>query len=187
MAYFIRKMCRKDIDQAVEIDREVFPSMLPPANYQRELKNGLAHYIVACDERQVDAINDENNDLDSINPVIGLAGFWLLAGEAHIVNIAVRKACRRLGIGELLLVNLINQALKKDADTITLEVRKSNNAAQKLYKKYGFEIKGIRRGYYLDDREDAVIMTAEDIKSEEFQAKLVRLKKALSKMEKLCV
>jgi ribosomal-protein-alanine N-acetyltransferase len=180
-------MRRKDIEKAVEIDREAFPSMLPPANYQRELKNGLAYYIVACDEKQVDVNNDGNNNLDSINNVIGLAGFWLLAGEAHIVNIAVRKTCRRLGIGELLLVNLINQTLKKGADTITLEVRKSNNAAQKLYKKYGFEIKGIRRGYYLDDKEDAVIMTTKDIKSEEFQTKLIKLKKALPKMEKPCV
>ncbi len=187
MAYLIRKMRRKDIEKAVEIDREAFPSMLPPANYQRELKNGLAYYIVACDEKQVDVNNDGNNNLDSINNVIGLAGFWLLAGEAHIVNIAVRKTCRRLGIGELLLVNLINQTLKKGADTITLEVRKSNNAAQKLYKKYGFEIKGIRRGYYLDDKEDAVIMTTKDIKSEEFQTKLIKLKKALPKMEKPCV
>lgn len=185
MAYLIRKMYRKDIEKAVEIDREAFPSMLPSTNYQRELKNGLAHYMIACDERQIDVKNDGNNDLDSINNVIGLAGFWLMAGEAHIVNIAVRKAYRRLGIGELLLVNLIKQTLKKGADTITLEVRKSNNSAQKLYKKYGFEIKGIRRAYYLDDREDAVIMTAEDIKSEEFKAKLSRLKKALPKMEKL--
>lgn len=177
MPCFIRPMCREDIEQAIEIDLEAFPKMLPPANYQRELKNELSYYIVACDDQQVVGKADKERDLREINPVIGLAGFWLMAGEAHIVNIAVRQAYQRRGVGELLLIRLVNMALEKGADTITLEVRKSNTTAQKLYQKYGFNIKGIRRGYYLDDREDAVIMTAEDISSETFQASLSRLKK----------
>lgn len=108
-----------------------------------------------------------------------MAGFWLLAGEAHIVNIVVRKAYRRRGIGELLLINLINLASKKSADIITMEVRISNKTAQKLYEKYGFDIKGIRRGYYMDDREDAVIMTVEDASSDAFKAKMSGLKNSI--------
>ena len=177
MPCLIRRMYREDIEQATEIDREAFPTMLPPANYQRELKNRLSYYIVACDERQVVRKHDKERDLDDRNLVIGLAGFWLMVGEAHIVNIAVRQAYRRMGIGELLLINLINLVLKKGADNITLEVRRSNKAAQELYEKYGFNIKGIRSGYYMDDREDAVIMTAEDISSGAFKAKMSRLKK----------
>jgi len=177
MPCFIRPMYREDIEQAIEIDSEAFPTMLPSANYKRELKNELSYYIVACDDQQVVGKPDKEGDSRDSNPVIGLAGLWLMAGEAHIVNIAVRQAYQRRGIGELLLIKLMNLALKKGADIITLEVRKSNAAAQKLYQKYGFNIKGIRRGYYLDDREDAVIMTAEDINSDAFQASLSRLKK----------
>ena len=172
MPCLIRPMCREDIEQAIEIDLESFPTMLPPANYQRELKNELSYYIVACDDQQFAGKPDKERDSRDSNPIIGLAGFWFMAGEAHIVNIAIRQAYRRRGIGELLLISLIRLALEKGADTITLEVRKSNAAAQKLYQKYGFNIKGIRSGYYLDDREDAVIMTAENINSDAFQANL---------------
>ena len=181
MPYLIRQMCQEDIEQAVEIDRETFPTMLPPVNYERELKNELSYYIVACDEKKATRRNDKKLNIEDCSLVIGLAGFWLMAGEAHIVNLAVRQAYRRRGIGRLLLMKIIDMAIEKYADTITLEVRKSNAAARKLYKKYGFNIKGIRRGYYLDDREDAVIMTAEDIYSDVFQANLDRLKKIIAK------
>ena len=181
MPYLIRQMCQEDIEQAVEIDRETFPNMLPSANYERELKNELSYYIVACDEKKATRRNDKKVDIEDCSLVIGLAGFWLMAGEAHIVNLAVRQAYRRRGIGRLLLIKLIDMAIGKYAEIITLEVRKSNTAAQKLYKKYGFNIKGIRRGYYLDDKEDAVIMTAEDIYSDAFQANLDRLKKGIAR------
>jgi len=181
-------MCREDIEQAIEIDREAFPTMLPPTNYQLELKNELSFYIVARDDQQVVGKPDKERDSRDSNPVIGIAGFWLMASEAHIVNIAVRQIYQRRGIGELLLKKLIDLALEKGVDAITLEVRKSNTAAQKLYRKYGFNIKGIRRGYYLDDREDAVIMTAEDISSDAFQTNLSRLKKEhCRKWNKHCV
>ena len=177
MPYFIRPMCREDIEKATEIDREAFPTMLSSTNYQRELKNDLSYYIVACDDKKAAGKNDKEIDLEDCNLVIGLAGFWFMAGEAHIVNIVVRQSYRRRGIGELLLIRLLSLASEKGADIITLEVRKSNTAAQKLYKKYGFNIRGVRRGYYLDDREDAVIMTTEDISSGAFQANLNRLNK----------
>jgi len=177
MPYLIRRICQEDIEQAVEIDRESFQTMMPPVNYRRELKNELSYYIVACDDKKTAGKKDKKIDIEGCSLVIGLAGFWLMAGEAHIVNLAVRQTYRRRGIGRQLLMKLIDMAIEKDADTITLEVRKSNAAAQKLYKEYGFNIKGIRRGYYLDDIEDAVIMTAEDIYSDAFRANLDRLKK----------
>jgi ribosomal-protein-alanine N-acetyltransferase len=174
-------MCREDIEQVTEIDLEAFPTMLPQTNYQRELKNELSYYIVACDREKATMGNDKETDLEDCNLVIGLAGFWLVASEVHIVNIAVRQSYRRRGIGELLLISLLSLASEKGADTITLEVRKSNIVAQKLYERYGFKIKGIRHGYYQDDREDAVIMTAEDIKADMFKANLSRLKKSIAK------
>lgn len=98
-----------------------------------------------------------------------------MAGEAHIVNIAIRQAYRHRGIGGLLLLKLINLALEEEVSIITLEVRKSNIKAQKFYGKYGFKIEGVRRGYYLDNKEDAVIMTTEGIRLEIFQKGLPRL------------
>jgi ribosomal-protein-alanine N-acetyltransferase len=105
----------------------------------------------------------------------------MMADEAHIVNIAVMHSYRRQGIGELLLIHLIDLAMEKNVSIITLEVRASNTIAQSLYLKYGFAIKGVRRGYYSDDKEDAVIMTAEDIKSALFQTNLNKLRKDYSR------
>jgi ribosomal-protein-alanine N-acetyltransferase len=156
-------MKQEDVNQVTEIDREVFPTLWPPANYERELKNGLAHYIVATDEGEGQYI-------------MGFAGLWMLVDEAHITNIAVREKHRRQGIGEALLIAIIELAIELGAQLITLEVRASNAEAQKLYAKYGFVRVGLRRGYYTDNREDAVLMSIEDVKSAE--AQLESLKQA---------
>jgi len=168
MTHRIRKMQSCDIEQATEIEREAFPSMEPATNFKHELRNGIAHYIVAFEDKPEG------------QHIIGLAGFWLLTAEAHIVNIAVRRSCRRQGIGENLLINLFNLALEKGATIITLEVRASDDTARNLYIKYGFKKEGVRRGYYLDNREDAVIMTIRNMKSVEFETRLQRLKKSHS-------
>jgi ribosomal-protein-alanine N-acetyltransferase len=158
----LRLMKQEDVPQVTEIDREAFPTLWPPANYERELKNGLAHYIVAGDEGG--------------QYITGFAGLWMLVDEAHITNIAVREKHRRQGIGEALLIAIIELAIELGAQLITLEVRASNTEAQKLYSKYGFVRVGLRRGYYTDNREDAVLMSIEDVKSA--TAKLERLKRA---------
>ena len=110
--------------------------------------------------------------------IFGFAGFWIMAGEAHITNIAVREQYRRQGIGELLLISLIDLAIELGACLVTLEVRASNTTAQRLYSKYGFTQVGLRRGYYTDNREDGVLMSLEDITSAPVQANLQRLKQA---------
>ena len=116
----------------------------------------------------------------------GFAGFWLMAGEAHIVNLAVWECYQRQGIGELLLLSLINLAVKKEARMITLEVRASNDTAQKLYTKYGFSIRGIRKGYYSDDREDAVIMTLDNISSSDYLHRLKKLERDYNTKWRAC-
>jgi ribosomal-protein-alanine N-acetyltransferase len=165
-----------DIRQVAKIDKDNFPKMQPPTNYKRELTNKLAYYIVAC--------NVKSEKIKNSNIVIGVAGFWLMAAEAHIVNLAVKQVYHHRGIGELLLINMLDLALVKYADLLTLEVRVSNNSAIKLYQKYGFFKRGIRRGYYLDDKEDAVIMTTENIKTRIFLANLnIQRKKHQQKWE----
>lgn len=208
MACYVRLMRREDIAQVTEIDREAFPALWPPANYERELENRLAHYIVACGEEErveepkVEASLEKDpsglasrvRHLFNYNRffshelpksgkqyITGFAGFWIMAGEAHITNIAVRELHRRQGIGELLLIFAIDLATELNAHIITLEVRASNTAAQSLYYKYGFTQAGLRHNYYIDNKEDAVIMSTENITSAPFQARLQRLKQAHSR------
>ncbi len=208
MPYYLRRMRREDIAQVTEIDRKAFPTMWPPANYRHELENRFAHYIVVCEEGrtveepEVEAIPEGgffgvasrvrrlfNRDRFFGNEVpasgreyvAGFAGFWFMADEAHLASIAVREEYRRQGIGELLFISIMDLATELDANIITLEVRASNTAALSLYSKYGFIQVGLRRGYYTDDREDAVLMTAENITLASFQARLQQLKQAHSR------
>ena len=209
----MRPIHRKDVAQITEIDREAFPTQWPPTNYQHELRNRLAHYIVACDDEKIvdqpevkapsekdltglaarlrQLFGRHRSSSDELPPpvghyIVGFAGFWVMADEAHIINIAVWEAYRRQGIGELLLISLIDLAIELKARIITLEVRVSNTAAQNLYTKYGFTQAGIRRGYYIDrgynidSREDGLLMSTQDITSATFQAHLQQLKQALS-------
>ena len=207
MPYYVRQMRREDLAQIAGIDREAFPTQWPPANYRRELENRLAHYIVACDDgkkvegSEVEATQEDGfsrlvarikrlfnhnrffgNDLppSSTEYVVGFAGIWMMADEAHITNIARRERYRRQGVGELLLISIIDLAIKLSARYITLEVRASNTAAQSLYLKHGFTRAGLRRGYYTDNGEDAVLMTTENTTSATFQAHLQQLKQAHS-------
>jgi ribosomal-protein-alanine N-acetyltransferase len=109
-----------------------------------------------------------------------------MADEAHITTIAVREARRRQGVGELLLIAVVDMAQKLKVGVVTLEVRVSNIAAQNLYAKYGFAKVGRRRGYYIDrghngdSKEDGLVMTAEDINSAAFEERLRRLRQAHS-------
>jgi len=202
---YVRPMHREDIVQVVEIDREAFPTEWPPPNFRYELENRLAHYIVVCDsERTVDEPEVEvypekgfsglvssvkmlfgrnrfiTSERQSTNAhhILGFAGFWIMADEAHITTIAARKGYRRQGIGELLLLSIIEMATKLKARIITLEVRVSNTSAQRLYSKYGFTQVGVRRGYYTDNREDGILMSTENISSVQFQARIKQLKEA---------
>ncbi|MFH1775506.1 MAG: ribosomal protein S18-alanine N-acetyltransferase [Chloroflexota bacterium] len=202
MPCYLRLMRRGDVVQVTEIDHEAFPTGWPPPNYHREMENRLAHYVVACsDERQAEAppvaskrgfsrlasvlggLFSYNRWVgDGVPPtkelIVGFAGFWIMADEAHIISIAVRSEYLRQGMGELLLIALIDLAVELGASMITLEVRVSNTAAQQLYYKYGFIQVGRRRAYYVDNREDALIMSTEDIHSSSFKACLDRQRQA---------
>jgi ribosomal-protein-alanine N-acetyltransferase len=113
------------------------------------------------------------------SPILGYAGFWLMVDEAHISTIAVRPDWRGLGLGELLLAAMLERATGLEADRATLEVRVSNITAQNLYHKYGFRRAGLRRRYYRDNDEDALIMSTERLTSASFQGQFQQLKRAL--------
>lgn len=201
-AYRVRRMRREDIDQVVEIDREAFPGTLPVPNYRRELENRLAHYAVVCDHSRT--VPDTDNPPANSHPpgfisklsklfgvsrlrwrsspapcqefILGFAGIWVLVNEAHLTSIAVRHSERDQGVGELLLISMIELSQKLKAAFVTLEVRVSNATAQKLYTKYGFKEVGLRRHYYNDNREDALLMTTEGLSSSAYRTRLQDLK-----------
>ena len=91
--------------------------------------------------------------------VLGYAGAWLVADEGQITNIAVRKANRGEGYGTMLTRKLVHELFKRGMNEIFLEVRLSNMAAQAMYRRLGFTVKGLRKGYYTDPLEDAYIMS----------------------------
>ncbi|SUZ91404.1 uncharacterized protein METZ01_LOCUS44258 [marine metagenome] len=96
---------------------------------------------------------------------LGFVSIWFLSDDAHITAIAVSNSWRGHGLGELLMIGGIESAISRNSRVVTLEVRVSNSIAISLYQKYGFKKIGIRKAYYNDNREDAVIMTTEPIRS----------------------
>ena len=102
--------------------------------------------------------------------IAGYVSVWFQGEEAHITEIAVREKLRGRGIGELLLVGSVRAAQEYGSKVMTLEVRVSNFVAQRLYEKYDFKQVGIRKAYYSDNREDAVIMTTSPIDTEKYQS-----------------
>lgn len=141
-----RRMELRDIERIMEIERSSFPTPWSRAAFEGELKNNpFAHYIVA----------------ESAGRVIGYGGMWVIMDEAHITNIAIEPSMRGKKVGQRLLQQMMRLAWIKGAERITLEVRVSNKVAQNLYRKFGFTIQGLRKGYYSDNHEDAYIMWAE--------------------------
>ena len=100
--------------------------------------------------------------------IAGYVSVWYQGDEAHITEIAVRETLRGNGIGELLLIGSLREAVEYGSHVMTLEARVSNFIAQRLYEKYSFKSVGIRKGYYSDNREDAVIMTTTPIGTAEY-------------------
>lgn len=113
----------------------------------------------------------------SFEYVAGLVGLWFVMDEAHVVIIGNRPGDRRKGIGELLLIAAIEAAITQGSRVVTLEVRSSNTAARALYYKYGFREVGVRKRYYADNNEDAVIMTTPPIQSDEYRDHFDKLKR----------
>ncbi|TYQ18033.1 UNVERIFIED_CONTAM: [SSU ribosomal protein S18P]-alanine acetyltransferase [Acetivibrio alkalicellulosi] len=133
----------EDIDDVIIIENLCFTIPWSRESFIQEISNSqLTRYICA-------KVNDK---------MIGYAGMWKICDEGHITNIAVHPEYRRKGIGNKLVKGLISIAQKENLYKITLEVRKSNNAAQDLYARHGFRVEGLRKKYYSDNGEDAIIM-----------------------------
>ena len=107
--------------------------------------------------------------------VAGFAGMWFVVDEAHIVTLGARERTRRTGVADLLLLGVAETAVKRGSRDVTLEVRRSNTAALALYRKHGFREMGVRKRYYSDNGEDAIIMTTPPIQSDAYAHMLASL------------
>jgi [ribosomal protein S18]-alanine N-acetyltransferase len=195
--FAIEPMRLEDIPEVSRVERSCFSNAWPQSAYRRELRNqNNNYYIVLRDnseearksnqqsQEQWNALNllpfrRKASDMTAPAPIIGFAGMWILLDEAHVTTIGVSPDYRGRGLGELLLLELFEEAMRRGAEWVTLEVRVSNDPAQALYSKYGFTRQGIRRRYYSDNGEDAYIMWSPSLREPESVARLVALRAAL--------
>jgi ribosomal-protein-alanine N-acetyltransferase len=146
-----------DIPDVHDIERASFPVPWPPYAFRQELEtNRLARYLVV-------RVDDET---------VAYAGIWLMVDEAHITTFAVMPGWRRQGIGGRLMVAVMQLAEEAGARVATLEVRLSNVAARRLYQRFGFRPVGVRPRYYSDNGEDALIMTTDELASDDMRRRL---------------
>src|SRR5215471_2625858 len=181
------------------IEKLSFPQPWPQNAYRREItENRMAHYIVVrrLGDRSPEPTASTaptsappSSDLlgrltrllrpaepprsaqleQELRSIVGYAGIWVMTDEAHITTIASHPDVRGMGVGEFLLVALIHRGIEIGARWMTLEVRASNSVAQNLYRKYTFKEMGVRRRYYSDNGEDALVMWTDALDSESFQ------------------
>ncbi|HEX5417805.1 MAG TPA: ribosomal protein S18-alanine N-acetyltransferase [Chloroflexota bacterium] len=204
--YVLRPMQFEDIDAVSAVERECFTTPWPTSAYRRELRdNRLGRYIVLVEmpgngpgAPVPDHANEENpggvrravgqllrpfsrptSTLPSNERVVGFAGMWLMLDEAHVTTIGVKPELRGHGLGELLFATLMEIAMNVGARRVTLEVRVSNYSAQALYRKYTFREEGIRRRYYSDNNEDALIMWSEALDAPLFQQRFRQIRESL--------
>ena len=137
-----RELSASDLKVVQAIEQESFHDSWAVESWLAELNSSITKYIV----------------LEQEGIIKGFAGFWLIAGEAQVTRVAVAKDERGKGLGRILTEALIATAWQENAEAVTLEVRKSNIAAQTVYEQTGFTVSGVRPNYYVDNKEDAIIM-----------------------------
>jgi len=144
----ISRMLPADVDAVLWVEQSSFRDPWSRKLFEEEFKNpDLSQYFTA-------KVDDH---------IVGYMGFWLVEDEAHITNLAIHPAFRRQGIAQKLLQNTMARAKKMGAERATLEVRASNEPAKKMYEKNGFNLVAIRKKYYSDNQEDALILWMDDL------------------------
>lgn len=146
-----REMEEEDLKQVLCIERQSFPSAWSSGLFLHEMKNSMAGTMVA------------EAETEGGSEILGYTCFWRIGEEIHITNIAVDPRYRRKGVGEQMLKRIMVAARDEGVRAMTLEVRVSNVAAQSMYRKLGFVSLGVRKRYYSDNGEDAIIMTLEGL------------------------
>lgn len=160
----IESMRRRHLRGVLRIEQEVNPRPWSLSLFLSELRYRDSRvYVVA------------RSGLD----IVGYGGLMIVAGDGHITNVGVDEAHRRHGVATRMLLVLARRALAEGVEALTLEVRMSNTGAQALYRRFGFSPAGVRKNYYSDSNEDALIMWAEDIDTPEYRARLLAIEESL--------
>jgi [ribosomal protein S18]-alanine N-acetyltransferase len=140
-----------DIEAIIAVEQASFTNPWTRDMYVAELENrGVSFFFVARDEQQ---------------RIVGFCAFWRVLDELHINNLAVLPEARRTGIASALLRRVLAEGAKLGARRATLEVRRSNDIARRLYERFGFSVAGVRRGYYSQPTEDALVLWRESLDS----------------------
>jgi ribosomal-protein-alanine N-acetyltransferase len=161
----ITPMAPGDITAVLRIEAASFSTAWPQNAFASEIgDNRLAHYFVG-------RANGE---------IVAYGGIWVILEDSHLTTLAVAPGARGRKYGEELLAHLLREAIRRGAAWITLEVRESNAAAQRLYDKYGFTVVSNRRGYYSDNNENALVMWAGNLRGELYRRRLVALEARLA-------
>ena len=149
----IERMTLDHLPEVYAIEVSAYPRPWPFKCFVDELqKNRFAHYVTALKG----------------DKVVGYAGIWLVHGEGHITNVAVSYGYRHRKVGEQLITHLMDVGIKNGLETMYLEVRRYNVAAQRLYTRYGFVPIRVRERYYTDNDEDAIELRVRDMRSKVF-------------------
>lgn len=143
----IRKMMEADLVEVCKIEQETFSQPWCREDFLSALRNQSNDYLVAVSEQEI----------------IGYCGYWGIAGEGDIYNVAVKTEKRGQKVGYYMLEELIKCAKSRGIASLTLEVRESNEAAIRLYRSLGFEQSAIRKDFYTKPKENAVIMWLHEI------------------------
>jgi ribosomal-protein-alanine N-acetyltransferase len=162
----IEPMSLQDLPRVREIEAGSFAVPWPRDAYRAEIQdNKVADYIVARDDD---------------GAVVGFAGMWVIFDEAHVTTIAVDRRHRGMRIGSRLMLALIDRALRRGARWMTLEVRPSNSVALRMYRTLGFRDVALRKRYYSDNGEDAVVMWSGNLLDPAAQARLDAVRRDLA-------
>ncbi len=165
MTIEIRPMTRADIPAVATLESEIYPEPWSPRVFFDELAMDNRRYLVAVEES---------------GAPIGYGGLLIVEGDAHITTIAVAPAARGRQLGTRLMLRLVDEAVAAGTQHLTLEVRASNETAQRLYERFGFEPVGRRKNYYKD--EDALVMWATDIGTAEYQDRIRAIRESLGEV-----
>lgn len=167
----IEPMREADVPTVQSIERDIFSTPWPRNAYYRELSSRNSAYYIVLRRYPEEGAEGE---------LIGYGGMWRMYDEAHVTTIGVRQDLQHSGLGRILFAGLVQAAYDMGAKWVTLEVRTSNDNAQRMYEGFGFKIIGQRRGYYTDNGEDAIVMWSDSIYSrrfrQAFEANLARIR-----------
>lgn len=152
----IALMTTSDLTRVEEIERDCIGTPWGRSAFETELANRCACYVIAL----------------AGGETVGFAGMWVIMDEAHITTLGVQTAQRRRGIGRMLVLALLCEARARRANHVSLEVRRHNSAARRLYEGFKFVEVAVRRGYYKDNNEDAIIMWLEGLSGDDGAAML---------------